>query len=84
MMTTACSQRVRARASTKNPVAAALLLAVALLTTLGWTGESWGQAKLPRVGIVANRMQDPMFAVAERALASRGWINGKTVALNTA
>jgi putative ABC transport system substrate-binding protein len=58
-----------------------LLFAVALLASLGWTAESWGQAKIPRVGIVANRIQDPMFEVAERALASRGWIKGKTVAL---
>ena len=81
MMTTACRQRMRARGSTKNPVAAALLLVIAVLASLGWTGETGGQTKLPRVGIVANRIQDPMFAVAERALASRGWINGKTVAL---
>ena len=32
---------------------AVLLLAVALLTILGWTGESWGQTKLPRVGILS-------------------------------
>ena len=56
-------------------------LTVALLIILGWPGESWGEAKLLRVGIVANRIQDPMFEVAERALASRGWIKGKTVAL---
>jgi putative ABC transport system substrate-binding protein len=30
---------------------------------------------------VANRIQDPVYEVAVRALASRGWINGKTVAL---
>ena len=60
---------------------AVLLLTAALLTLPGWTGESRGQAKLPRVGIVANRIQDPMFEVAERALASRGWIKGKTVTL---
>lgn len=66
----------------KNRVAAALLLAVALLTTFGWTAESWGQTRLPRVGVVANRMQDPVYEVAERVLASRGWINGKTVVLD--
>ena len=60
---------------------AVLLLTAALLTLPGWTEESRAQAKLPRVGIVANRLQDPMFEVAERALASRGWIKGKTVTL---
>jgi putative ABC transport system substrate-binding protein len=58
------------------------LLTAALLTLSGWTEESRAQTKLPRVGIVANRIQDPMFEVAERALASRGWIKGKTVALD--
>jgi hypothetical protein len=38
-------------------------LTVALLIILGWPGESWGEAKLLRVGIVANRIQDPMFEV---------------------
>jgi hypothetical protein len=35
----------------KRRAVAVLLLSAALLTTLGWTGESWGQAKIPRVGI---------------------------------
>jgi putative ABC transport system substrate-binding protein len=65
----------------RRRLGALLLLTPVLLIAIGWTAESWGQAKLPRVGIVANRIQDPMFEVAERALASRGWINGKTVAL---
>ncbi len=33
-------------------IAAVVLLSAALLTSLGWTGESRGQAKLPRVGIL--------------------------------
>ena len=81
IMTTACRHHARAGGDIRKRAAAVLLLTVALLSILGWTAESCGQAKLPRVGIVANRIQDPMFEVAERALASRGWINGKTVAL---
>ena len=80
-MVTACKQHARAGEGMKIRLAAVLLLVSALLASLGWTGETWAQTKLPRVGIVANRVQDPMFEVAERALASRGWINGKTVAL---
>ena len=34
----------------KLRTAAVLLLAIALLTTLGWTTDSCGQAKIPRVG----------------------------------
>ena len=61
-------------------VHALLALAAVLLTAPKWAPESCGQDKMPRVGIVANR-QGPMIEVAERALASRGWIKGKTVAL---
>ena len=81
MATTARKHHARKGGDMKTRVTAVLLFAVALLTNLGWTGETWGQTKLPRVGIVANRMQDRIYEVAERALASRGWINGRTVAL---
>lgn len=53
------------------------MLALALLCT----ADALAQARLPRVGIIANAKQDPMFAVAERILAQRGWIKGKTVEL---
>ena len=36
----------------QHRTAAVLVLTVSLLTTLGWTGESWAQAKIPRVGIL--------------------------------
>ena len=62
-------------------VHALLALAAVVLTAPNWAPESCGEEKIPRVGIVANRMQDPMFEVTERTLAGRGWIKGKTVAL---
>ena len=67
----------------KNRIAAVLLFAVALLTTVGWAGESWGQAKLPRVGIFTSFVladdpsQQQWFEPFRRTLADRGWIEGK-------
>ncbi len=45
---------------------AVLLLTFALLSTLGWTGESWGQAKIPHVGILS-------FGVLRMTRSSNGW-----------
>jgi putative ABC transport system substrate-binding protein len=85
MMTTHAKHCARMRRDIKNRVSAVLLLAVSLLTTLGWTGEAWGQAKLARVGILS------FFAITEesswssrielfrRDLADQGWIAGKNV-----
>jgi putative ABC transport system substrate-binding protein len=62
-----------------------LLLAISLLTTLGWTGEGWVQTKIPRVGIltVFAVPKDPTlkewFDPFRRALADQGWIEGKNV-----
>ena len=85
MMTAACKQGARAGVRMKKRVTAVLLLAVALLTTLGWTGESWGQANVRRVGILtadldltssyARQWWEPF----PRTLADRGWIEGKNV-----
>jgi hypothetical protein len=64
---------------------AVLLLTIALLTTLGRTGESWGQAKIPRVGILSFGWGATDDAVKQRlepfrrTLAGQGWIEGKTV-----
>ena len=75
-----------ARARMRNRVAAGLLFAVALLTSLVWTEESWGQAKLPRVGILSyggttdaamKQWMEPFL----RKLAERGWIEGQQVAI---
>jgi len=84
MMTTACKDGARGR-DMKNRVAAVLLLAVAMLITLGWTGESWGQTKLPRVGILTygGTTDDEVKQWLEpfrRKLANQGWIEGQRVA----
>ena len=75
----------RARRQMINRIAAAIFLVAGLLTGLGWAGLTWGQAKLPRVGILT------FFAVADdpswqlwfepfrRTLAEHGWIEGETV-----
>jgi len=83
-MMTACKHRARGR-DMKNRVAAVLLLAVAMLITLGWTGESWGQTKLPRVGILTygGTTDDEVKQWLEpfrRKLANQGWIEGQRVA----
>ena len=76
----------RMRRGLKNRVATVLLLAASLLTTLGWTGEAWGQEKLPRVGILtfASATDNPAWEIwfepFRRTLADRGWIEGKNVA----
>ena len=84
-MMTICKPHVRAGGGMKDRVAAVLLLAVALLTIFGGTGESWGQANVRRVGILtsdldltgsyAKRWWEPF----RRTLADRGWIEGKNV-----
>jgi len=85
MRTTVCKHHESGRGNTTNRVAAVLLLAVAFLTTLGWTGESWGQAKLPRVGILTSSTitDDPSlaqwFEPFRRKLADEGWIEGKNL-----
>ena len=70
----------------QNRVASALLLAGAVLTSLGWTGDAWGQEKLPRVGILTFAAFDDNNAwwktwaeQIRRMLADRDWIEGKNV-----
>ena len=69
----------------KDRVAAVLLVTAVFLTLLGWTGESWGQANVRRVGILtadvdlrsdyAKQWWEPF----RRTLADQGWIDGKNV-----
>jgi len=65
---------------------AAVLITTALLIGLGGTGEAWGQAKMPRVGILVfggSTTDDVVrhwFEPFRRTLADRGWIEGKSVA----
>ena len=55
---------------------------VALLTTLGWPGDSEAQNKIPRVGILyilkfaEDSPNGPFFF---GMLRDRGWIEGRTV-----
>jgi len=72
-----------------NPVATllttfrSLVLCGLVVVTLGFVDEAPAQAKIPRVGILAQRDAAalPIFQVFERALAGRGWDLGKTVML---
>ena len=86
MMKTTCRRQARVEADKKNRVAAVLLLAFTLLTTLGWTGESWGQTKTARVGILASQLTGTTddatresYAPFRRILAEHGWVEGKNV-----
>ena len=75
------------REGMKHRTSSVLLLTVALLTSLGWTGESWAQTKIARVGILSFG-QDLTGDVAKkwwgpfpRTLAEQGWIEGQNVLL---
>ena len=61
-----------------------MMLAVAGLTAGAWSGESWAQAKVPRVGMLildetALQMTANQSFIAK--LAERGWVPGKNVVL---
>jgi len=66
---------------------AMILLAAALLPGVAWTGESWAQASIPRVGILTSFSveEDPnlkeWFHPFRRRLADQGWIEGKNLLL---
>jgi putative ABC transport system substrate-binding protein len=86
MTTTHAKHYASARRHVQLRVAAALLLGVSSLTTLGLTGAAWGQADIRRVGILtfAAATDDPtleaVLQVFRRTLADEGWIEGKNVA----
>jgi putative ABC transport system substrate-binding protein len=85
MMTTHSRHHEHARRDMKNRFAAMLLFTGAVLTTLGWTGEAWGQTKLARVGVltfladVDGPTTDYWLGLFRSNLADQGWIEGKTV-----
>ena len=85
MPKTACRPHARAGKGMKNRVVAVLLFAVTLLTTLGWTGESWGQENVRRVGILTGAVDltsdhaKQWWEPFRRTLADQGWIDGKNV-----
>jgi len=66
-------------------LAAPLLFAVVLLALPVWTPQAWGQTKSPRVAILSFGIDQADAALEHwseplrRALAERGWIEGKTV-----
>jgi putative ABC transport system substrate-binding protein len=85
-MTAACNHHARGGECMRHGHRALLLLAVALLTILGWTGDSWGQANVRRVGVLSffAFADDPTlglwFEPFRRELAREGWVEGKNVA----
>ena len=61
-----------------------LLLAAALLSAGGWTGEAWAQARIPRVGMLTfspAMTKSPQYQSFHRVLRDQGWIQGETVEL---
>jgi hypothetical protein len=61
----------------RHRIAAALL--VALVTIFGWSGQSWAQAKIARIGFLtpASGGVWPEFVAALRAL---GYVENQTIA----
>ncbi len=84
-MRTGTTHYACARQDTKFHVAAVLLVTVAMLTSLGWSAESWGQANVRRVGVLSfftptdEPELDSYFEQLRRNLADQGWIEGKNV-----
>ena len=65
-------------------LATAVLLAVALLASLGSTGQGWAQAKIVRLGVLSFVGEDGSWATGEplrRVLAAYGWTEGKNLSL---
>lgn len=60
-----------------------LLLISVLLCAAAAPAQSWAQAKVPRVGVLAlqERGKLPLYKTFEQVLAERGWIAGKNVVL---
>ena len=55
-----------------------LFIAVALLTTLGWTGECWAQGKIARIGFLTPTSGGPRVELVE-ALRALGYVEGRTI-----
>ena len=87
MTTTHARHYARTRRDMRNRVAAVLLLAGAVLTSIAWTGEALGQVDVQRVGILSffavsdDPRMETFLKVFGRNLADQGWIEGKTVSL---
>ena len=74
--------RIRRGVSMRRPLARALALVGVLFCLAAISTQGWGQAKVPRVGVLRERGNNlPLFQIVEKVLAERGWINGKNVVL---
>jgi putative ABC transport system substrate-binding protein len=73
------------RRNLKNRVVAVLFLTGTVLTGLGWTADSWGQANDRRVGILTfspvtgNPVWEHFLGIVHRTLAERGWVEGENI-----
>jgi len=77
MMMTACATNAR-KSGMGHRTAAVLLVAVALLNVLGWSGQSWAQVKIVRIGFLtpASGGVWPEFVAALRAM---GYLENQTI-----
>jgi hypothetical protein len=62
----------------RHRVSAALLVAVAVVAALGWTGQCWAQAKLARIGFLTPASGGLRKAFVE-ALRALGYVEGQTI-----
>jgi len=62
----------------RHRIIAALLLALGLLATLGWTGQCWAQAKIARIGWLTPASGGPRTEFVE-ALRALGYVEGQTI-----
>ena len=85
MMTSLCRQNARSREGMKRRATAFLLVSIALLTSLGWTGEAGDRRTVRRVGILTGAVDlnhehaKQWWEPFRRTLADQGWIDGKNV-----
>jgi putative ABC transport system substrate-binding protein len=68
----------------EHRVFALLILSLGALTSLGWAAASWGQTKVPRVGILSYvgatpKAQKEFLQPFRDKLAELGWVEGQQV-----
>lgn len=63
----------------RHRIAAVLLLAVALLITVGWAERCWAQTKIARIGFLTPVSGGPRTELVE-ALRALGYVEGQTIA----
>jgi putative ABC transport system substrate-binding protein len=79
---TLCRHCALAREGMQHRVVAVLIVALALVTGAGWTGESWGQGKTARVGILAAGVKaHRSYLPFRNTLAQYGWIEGGNLSI---